>query len=128
MFTINTAYNEQRLSSGGVEVFKDREAYSMYTAVNETALYTVQFCEIWDNKKMFKSCVLLYVPENLTRMLLKMTIMKLKTTADFTSELCFCVRVLVHLQIITETQNQRPNGITAATTPINTFMFWPVTK
>lgn len=103
MFTTSKAYNEQRLSSGGVQVFKDREAYSVYTAVDETALYTVQFCEIWDNKKMFTFYVLLYVPENLTRMLLKMTIMRLKTTADITSELCFCVRVLVHLQIITET-------------------------
>lgn len=52
---------------------------------------------------MFTFYVLLYVPENLTRMLLKMTIMRLKMTADITSELCFCVRVLVHLQIITET-------------------------
>lgn len=52
---------------------------------------------------MFTFYVLLYVPENLTRMLLKMTIMRLKTTADITSELCICVRVLVHLQIITET-------------------------
>lgn len=29
MFTTSTAYNEQRLSSGGVQVFKDREAYSV---------------------------------------------------------------------------------------------------
>lgn len=29
MFTTSKAYNEQRLSSGGVQVFKDREAYSV---------------------------------------------------------------------------------------------------
>ena len=48
-FTISTANNEQQLPSGGVEVFKDNEAYSLYTAVDETALYMIQFCEIWAN-------------------------------------------------------------------------------
>ena len=50
-FTISTANNEQQLPSGGVEVFKDNEAYSLYTVVDETALYMIQFCEIWANKK-----------------------------------------------------------------------------